>query len=119
MSNVEPGNYTDSGSERSTTISHAENNTQQLKGEVLITSMQDSLKLGLVPINIYNDEEIYRLELERIFLRNWIFLAHESEIPNVGDYVQRSIGQDSFIVVRDSQGKIRALSDRFPHRCRY
>lgn len=116
MSKVKPDNYTDVGIDRSTAINRPENNTQQLKGEALIRSMQDSLKLGLVPINIYNDEEIYRLELERIFLRNWIFLAHESEIPKVGDYVQRSIGQDSFIVVRDNQGKIQVHLDVCRHR---
>lgn len=90
--------------------------SEPLKGKALIRSMRKSLELGLVPINIYNDEEIYRLELERIFLRNWIFLAHESEIPEFGDYVQRSIGQDQFIVVRDQKGTIQVLLDVCRHR---
>ena len=37
---------------------------------------------GMIPAHIYNDEEIFALERERVFGRAWMFVAHESEIPS-------------------------------------
>ena len=56
---------------------------------------------GRIPASIYSDPEIFALERERLFPRTWQFLAHESEIPEPGDYVVRRIVDDSFIVSRD------------------
>ena len=54
---------------------------------------------GRIPASIYSDPAIFALERERLFPRTWQFLAHESEIPDPGDYVVRRIVDDSFIVV--------------------
>jgi phenylpropionate dioxygenase-like ring-hydroxylating dioxygenase large terminal subunit len=81
-----------------------------------LEEMQKGLEEGVIPLSIYNDPEIYRLELERIFGRCWIFVGHESEIPAPGDYVVRYIGEDPFILVRDETGRIRVLFDSCRHR---
>lgn len=62
------------------------------------------------------DPDIYRMELERIFARSWLALAHESEIPNPGDYVLRSMGEDRVIVSRDTDGGIHILLNSCRHR---
>lgn len=82
----------------------------------LLVTMEDDLDQGLIPLWVYNDAELYRLELERIFARNWVFVAHESEVPHRGDYVSRPIGEDPFIVVRGEDDKIRVLFDSCRHR---
>ena len=51
-------------------------------------------------------------ERDRLFARSWVFLAHESEIPDPGDYVVRRVLADSFIVARDEAGAVRADSRR-------
>ncbi|NMR32006.1 benzoate 1,2-dioxygenase large subunit, partial [Arthrobacter sp. SF27] len=42
---------------------------------------------------IFTDEEIFELEMKHIFEGNWVYLAHESQIPNVGDYFTTYIGR--------------------------
>jgi len=71
---------------------------------------------GLIDRKIFSDEEIYRLELERIFARTWNFMCHESQIPNVGDFFLNYIGEDRVIVVRDKEGGIQVLLNTCRHR---
>ena len=60
----------------------------------LLQDMEGDLERGVLPFVLFNDPEIYQLELQRIFGRCWVFLGHESDIPSPGDYVVRYIGQD-------------------------
>src|SRR5713226_6232926 len=70
----------------------------------------------MLPARVFNDADIHELEKERIFSRTWMFLAHESEIAKPGDYVQRYIADDSFIVARDETMAIRVLFNACRHR---
>ncbi|MGH3633701.1 Rieske 2Fe-2S domain-containing protein [Mycobacterium sp.] len=70
----------------------------------------------MIPAHIYNSKEIFELEKERLFSRTWLFVAHESEIPQNGDYVVRRVLSDSFIIARDSDGKIHAMFNMCLHR---
>jgi phenylpropionate dioxygenase-like ring-hydroxylating dioxygenase large terminal subunit len=81
-----------------------------------LEEFQQNLEQGVTTIGIHNDEEIYQAELEQIFGKGWNYLAHESEIPNKGDYVTRYIGEDTFIVVRGDDNEIRVMLDVCSHR---
>jgi phenylpropionate dioxygenase-like ring-hydroxylating dioxygenase large terminal subunit len=70
----------------------------------------------MIPAHIYNDREIFELEKERLFGRAWIFVGHESEIPQPGDYVVRRVLDDSFIITRDEEGQVRAHFNMCLHR---
>jgi phenylpropionate dioxygenase-like ring-hydroxylating dioxygenase large terminal subunit len=71
---------------------------------------------GLVGRRIYIDPEIYQNELERIFAKCWLYLGHESQIPNPGDFMTTHMGEDPILVVRNSAGKVRAFLNVCPHR---
>jgi len=66
--------------------------------------------------SLYTDPEIYRLELERIWYRAWVYVGHVSEVPEPNDYVLKSIGPQPVIMTRDKQGEIHLLLNRCTHR---
>ena len=74
------------------------------------------VRRGMIPAHVYNDDELFRLERDRVFSRSWMFVAHESELPQPGDYVVRRVLDDSFIVARDEGGTVRAMFNMCLHR---
>jgi phenylpropionate dioxygenase-like ring-hydroxylating dioxygenase large terminal subunit len=83
---------------------------------VTLEPIVDDIRRGMIPATIYSDAELFALERERIFGRAWMFLAHESEIADPGDYVVRRILDDSFIVIRDEHGRVRVHYNMCLHR---
>ncbi len=81
-----------------------------------VLSIRQDLENGLLPLGLYNDPDIAESEIDRIFMRCWVFVGHESEIPGPGDYCIRYIGDDPFILVRDERGGIQLLLDLCRHR---
>ena len=71
---------------------------------------------GLVSRRIFIEPEIYQQELEQIFARCWLFLCHESQLPNPGDYFTTYMGEDPVLVMRDSGGAINAFLNVCRHR---
>lgn len=64
----------------------------------------------------YTDPEIFGLEFERILTRNWIMAGHASQIPAAGDYLVFRLANESAIIVRGKDGRIRAFANVCRHR---
>jgi p-cumate 2,3-dioxygenase subunit alpha len=60
--------------------------------------------------------EVFELERERIFDRCWLYLGHDSELPNPGDYLRRKIAGRPLVFVRGQDGQVRAFFNTCPHR---
>jgi nitrite reductase/ring-hydroxylating ferredoxin subunit len=84
--------------------------------EQTLESVRRALDQGLLPGRIFSDSAIFELEVERLFARAWLFVGHESELPNPGDYVLRKLVRDSVIFVRGRDGEIRVLLNACRHR---
>jgi p-cumate 2,3-dioxygenase alpha subunit len=61
--------------------------------------------------------EIFRDELERIFKHCWLYVGHESEVTNPGDYVRRPIaGRPVFMVRGVKSGTVHVFHNTCTHR---
>jgi phenylpropionate dioxygenase-like ring-hydroxylating dioxygenase large terminal subunit len=72
---------------------------------------------------LFSHPDIYERELEQIFSRMWLFVGHESQIPNPGDFVRSRMGEEQVIVTRGRDNQVYVLLNSCPHRgnmvCRY
>jgi Rieske 2Fe-2S family protein len=64
----------------------------------------------------YTDADIYKRDIEEIYLKSWLYAGHCSEIPNTGDYFLFEFANESVIVVRSSGTAIKALVNVCRHR---
>ena len=71
---------------------------------------------GRVHRAAYIDPAVFALEQERIFHRAWLYVAHESEVPNPGDYVLRRLGSAEVLLVRREDRGLALLHNRCAHR---
>src|SRR5262249_9602479 len=65
---------------------------------------------------VYLDPDLFELELERIFHASWIFVGHESQIPNVRDFLTAQVGRQPLLLSRHTDGKVYANYNRCVHR---
>jgi benzoate/toluate 1,2-dioxygenase alpha subunit len=65
---------------------------------------------------IFTDEEIFELEMTYIFEGNWVYLAHESQIPTVGDYFTTYIGRQPVVITRGKDNELNCLINACSHR---
>ncbi|HVV08054.1 aromatic ring-hydroxylating dioxygenase subunit alpha [Amycolatopsis sp.] len=82
----------------------------------LDTRARDLVRPDRIHGSVYTDPAVFELELERIYREGWVFVAHESEVPEPGDYVTRRIGREPVIVSRGKDGEVHVLANRCAHR---
>jgi phenylpropionate dioxygenase-like ring-hydroxylating dioxygenase large terminal subunit len=66
--------------------------------------------------SLYTDPDVYARELERIWYSTWVYVGHESEVPEPNDYVRTTIGPQQVVMTRDRAGAIHVLHNRCSHR---
>jgi benzoate/toluate 1,2-dioxygenase alpha subunit len=66
--------------------------------------------------DVYIDPELFEIEMETLWPSVWIYLGHESQIPNPGDFYTTTIGIEPVIMIRHSDGTIRVLRNRCAHK---
>jgi Rieske 2Fe-2S family protein len=83
-------------------------------------SWQDLVKAYVpgraLPRELYQGDDLYEAEIRAIFLRSWLCVAHQSQIPKSGDYLLFEMAGESVIVIRGQDGAVNALLNVCRHR---
>jgi phenylpropionate dioxygenase-like ring-hydroxylating dioxygenase large terminal subunit len=54
--------------------------------------------------------------MDRLFGRTWIYVGHESQVPEPGDYYTTQVGRQPVVMTRHSDGQVYVLENRCPHK---
>ena len=76
----------------------------------------DPMRSAALPGYLYSDPAVFAEEKRRLFYKSWQLVAHESELPNAGDYVCATIVDQSVFALRGSDGDVRAFFNVCQHR---
>ena len=64
----------------------------------------------------YIDQDYFKLDMETIWYRDWLFVGHDCEIPRAGNYFTAQIGDYPVVIVRGKDQVIRAFHNTCRHR---
>ena len=66
--------------------------------------------------NVYIDQDVFDLEMQRIWGKAWIFIGHESQVAAPGDYFSLDFAGMPAVMVRDKDQQIHVLHNRCGHK---
>jgi phenylpropionate dioxygenase-like ring-hydroxylating dioxygenase large terminal subunit len=69
-----------------------------------------------VPSERYFSSDFFQLECDHMWSRTWQVACRLDDIPDVGDFVEYTIVDQSILIVRETDDRIRALWNRCSHR---
>ena len=64
----------------------------------------------------YLDSDVYEKDVENIFLKTWVLVGHQSQIPEPGQFFLTRVAGESVIIVRSDSGEVNALLNVCRHR---
>ncbi|MGC1357402.1 MAG: aromatic ring-hydroxylating dioxygenase subunit alpha [Xanthobacteraceae bacterium] len=79
-------------------------------------AVHDLVRETEVHRDVYVDQEIFDLEMEHLFANTWVYVGHDSQVPNAGDYYGTTIGKQPILMVRHTDGEVHVLYNRCPHK---
>ena len=86
--------------------------------KLLDTALQDDKEAGVFRCrrDIFTNPDLFELEMKHIFESNWVYLAHESQVPNNNDYYTTWIGRQPIVITRDKNGELHAVINACAHK---
>lgn len=86
--------------------------------QVLNSAMQIDEEAGIYRCrrDVFTDPDIFELEMKHIFEGNWVYVAHESQIPEINDYFTTYIGRQPIVITRSRDNELNAIINACAHR---
>lgn len=66
--------------------------------------------------DLYLDPELFELEMEQLWRNAWVYVGHDSQVPDAGDFYTTLIGREPVIMLRGADGAVRVLPNRCAHK---
>jgi benzoate/toluate 1,2-dioxygenase alpha subunit len=79
-------------------------------------NVKDLVRADRVHRSVYLDPEIFELEMQTIFEQSWLYVGHESQIPDSGDFVTLTLARKPVVLTRHRDGAVHVLFNRCGHR---
>lgn len=85
---------------------------------LLANAVEDDKEAGVFRCrrDIFTNADLFELEMKYIFESNWVYLAHESQVPDNNDYYTTYIGRQPVVITRDKNGELHAVINACAHR---
>lgn len=78
--------------------------------------LRELVRDDAVDRRVYTDPEIFELEMERIWGKAWIYIAHESQIPRPGDFFTTDLARQPVLLVRHDEDSFYLFFNRCAHK---
>lgn len=79
-------------------------------------TIQALVKPDTIHRDLYISSELFALEMKHLFKEAWVFVGHDSQVPEVGDYYTTNIGLEPVIMMRSTPDEISVLYNRCAHK---
>ena len=89
---------------------------EQIQAEIQRIAELPLAKATTLPSQAYTSQEFFDWEVDHVFRNDWLPLAHVSQIPAAGDFLNIDMLGEPLIVVRGKEDRVRVLSRICPHR---
>ena len=86
--------------------------------DLLSNAVQDDKEDGVFRCrrDIFTNADLFELEMKHIFESNWVYLAHESQVPEINDYYTTWMGRQPIVITRDKTGELHAVINACAHK---
>ncbi len=87
-------------------------------GTDFASMVDDRIADGMFRIDrsIYTDPAVFEAEMRNIFEASWIFLCHENQVAEPGDYFATEMGRQPVFISRQEDGAIACFINACSHR---
>ena len=66
--------------------------------------------------DVYVSPEVFELEMEHLWRNTWIFVGHDSQVPQKGDFYTTTVARRPVVMVRGADGEVRVFFNRCAHK---
>jgi benzoate/toluate 1,2-dioxygenase subunit alpha len=66
--------------------------------------------------DVYLDRELFDLEMEQLWRNTWLYVGHDSQVPQAGDFYTTQLAREPVIMIRGTDGVVRVLPNRCAHK---
>ncbi|WP_371542637.1 aromatic ring-hydroxylating dioxygenase subunit alpha [Streptomyces sp. NBC_00554] len=81
-----------------------------------MTTAPASVFLPTLPGHYYTDPAVFELEKRNIFEKQWMYVCRAEDVPTPGRFVRTALGDETVLVVRGRDQKLRAFLNVCRHR---